>query len=302
MSDIKFQDMTSGSFAFLWPKAGQGYEWVNENTHELDSNLVPQGNTPIETIPPWLLSRGKMLQQYPPLAEKTLHRKFATCRDRASVLKFANRYGLLGLPLPLVPKGSGDIVLGESLGRWLTGSQELGIMLAIWDRVKDKEEGKLGQIIVWPTNDSVELKMKAKFDEKMNQWVLLPFGDGKSAMNETLAQHGKTQVQPELLEHWKPYSVIEPAKYYLCREVNKRLKGHVSPRVLPFLKDKICFFPDTLLSAMWLMLFDEITGVLRLRTCDVCGEWKQVLTKRNTCYCSVRCQMVAHRKRHSKKP
>jgi hypothetical protein len=199
--------------------------------------------------------------------------------------------------------------LGESLGRWFRESEELGIMLAIWDLVKDEQEGKLGQIIdwPWPKGDSVTVKMKAKFNQEAGSWEILPDGGGKSAEDtarygELLAQRGKVPYKAELLDRWQKDDAIEPAKYYLCKEVNKGLKGHVSPQVLPFLKDRICLFPDTLLSAMWLMLFHEVTGGLQLRMCDVCGEWKEYKKKRDTFYCSVRCQMIAYRKRHPKKP
>jgi hypothetical protein len=329
MNTIKFLDMTSGSFAFLWVKAEEGYQLEDENKYKLVSELIPSDSIyerdpakPLHTGPPWLVPKGEMSQRYAPLAISVLHRKFARLFDKDSIREFADRYGLLGNPVPLGPKGGGTWVLGESLEHWYKESHELGILLVIWDMVKKQDAGKLGQIIVWPSGNRVILRIKTVFDKKHKEWQILDWGDGKPASPQSieadhllamrgktnieistylLAMRGKTNSNPELLDRWKTYDVIEPARYFVCREVNQRLKGHISPQVLPFLGSKIYLFPDSLLSAMWLMLFNEITGALNLRRCDNCGEWKQVLKERKTFFCSARCRQAKHRIRLKEK-
>jgi hypothetical protein len=308
MSTIKFSDMTSGSFTFLWEKAVEGYQLEDESKYELVSKLIPsicKSGPAKPDVPPWLVPKGEMLQRYAPLKIRVLHRKFAQLTDESSMRKFADHYGLLGDSVSLAPPGGGTLVYGESLELWHRESSDLGILLAIWDMVWNQDAGKLGQIIVWPSNNTVILQMKARFDGKSKTWTTLKYGDGKPAKDTRvfemrLASRGKAQVNPDLLDRWKMGDSIEPARYYVCMKVNQHLKGHISPQVLPFFENKVYLIPDSLLSAMWLMLFDEITGILKLRRCDNCGEWKPMLKKRKTFYCSARCRQAKYRNRTQK--
>jgi hypothetical protein len=90
---------------------------------------------------------------------------------------------------------------------------------------------------------------------------------------------------------------VEPAKYYVYHKVNEHLEGHVAPKILPFLKDRIYLFPDSLLAALWVMFLMEITGNVRIRQCDVCKEWKEEALTRSSFYCSNTCRQKAYYKR-----
>jgi len=89
--------------------------------------------------------------------------------------------------------------------------------------------------------------------------------------------------------------------------VNEHLEGHVSPVVFPsFLEDKerrgkVYFRPDSLLSAMWLLVLDEITGVLELLRCDNCGKWFKRKGnqggKRESKYCCGNCRKTGNRRK-----
>jgi len=105
-----------------------------------------------------------------------------------------------------------------------------------------------------------------------------------------------------IFNRWKRGEIIEPAKYFVVREVNERLQGHLDLRLLiPDQKDEFpstfYVFPDSLRSALWAMVLMELTNKVRLRQCDVCGNWKEIHLTRNPFYCGDACKQAAYRKR-----
>lgn len=300
---ITIAETTSGSYAFLWTVAEKGYNLLDKSTHKPSSDSIEE----VDGHSPWLVPQDGGGHLYAPLSQqRTLHRKFARLYSEDSIVRFANQYGTLGRDTLLMPCGGGAVVLGESLERWRRESRNLGVLLAIWDMVEKRDERKLGQIIIWRPNDRYEVRVQASYDDAKRKWQISQYkgGDpqpGCSADAVALTLRGI--YHSELLERWQKSrgSVIEPAKYYVCREVNKRLEGHVAPKILPFVNDKIYLFPDSLLSALWVMFLMEITGNIRVRQCDFCGEWKEVIKTRDSCYCNNACRQAAFRKKKREK-
>jgi len=199
-----------------------------------------------------------------------------------------------------MPCGGGVVVPGESLERWRHESRTMGVLLAIWDMIEKRDGGKLGQIIIWRPNDRYEVRVQASYDDAKRKWQISQYKGGDPQFGcsaDVVALTLRGIYHSELLERWQKSrgSVIEPAKYYVCREVNKRLEGHVAPKILPFVNDKIYLFPNSLLSALWVMFLMEITGNIRTRQCDICGEWKEEALTRSSFYCSGACRQKAHR-------
>ena len=251
--------------------------------------------------PPWfkLPGAGSYATRYFPLLKAGLYRKFAGLYDDKSIIEFANRYGLLGKTVFLMPHGGGGVDVGESLERWRYESRTMGTLLAIWDMVQNRDAGKLGQIIIWPRpNNTTLLRLLSKYDESQKRWVATQHkGKGyiPGLITEVLAS---PEINPELLTRWRVGMPIEPAKYYVYHKVNEHLEGHVSPKILPFLKDRIYLFPDSLMAAIWVMFLMEITGNVRIRQCDVCKEWKEEKLTRSSFYCSDTCRQKAYYRRH----
>ena len=308
---IHFAEITYGSYAFRWSVAKEGYSLLDESTHKYIGDKIEV----VDDGPQWLVRQGDMVRQYPPLSKPTLHREFARLNSEESTIRFANKYGLLGnCGVILGPRGRGAVVLGESVARWRQESQNIGMLLAIWDLVAKKYAGKLGQLIKWPLDNMVVLEMQVEYDETLREWRVQPWSPikdepskpGGAAYSETIASD---HIHTEVLSRWRRGHVIEPAKYHVLREVNKRLKGHVSPQVLlPKSKEdspsKVYLFPDSLLTSLWLMFLMEIIGRIRVRQCDFCGNWKEVIRTRNSFYCGNACRQAAFRKknRHKAKP
>lgn len=310
---INLRETTSGPYAFLWAVSIKGYKLLDKSTHKAYANPIGGSIGAVDDCSPWLVCLDNMGRRYPPLAKPTLHRKFARLHSDGSIIGFANKYGLLGAyDVLLAPCGGGETVLGESLERWRTETRNMGCLLAVWDLVQEENVKKLREIIDWPLNDRgvqtydcVRVTMQAVYDDDQKKWQVSHYrGEGLpqpgySAKIEILSLRG-SNIHTELLKRWQVGQWIEPAKYYVCREVNKQLEGHVSPQVLPFLEDKIYLFPDSLLTALWVMFLMEIMGNVRVRQCDFCHEWKEVKTNRDRFYCDNACRQAAFRERKRK--
>jgi len=106
-------------------------------------------------------------------------------------------------------------------------------------------------------------------------------------------------TDPLVLAPWRYGDVLDPAFDFVCIRVNKHLKGHVSPRVLPRRNGMLYLQVDCLLSALWLQLQFEISGIptkakqcgapectaripLSRRLCDQCRSERRKATRRKT--------------------
>lgn len=292
---LKFMQATSVPYAFYWDVADGGHEFLTGDTHK----TVDESG--MDNTSPWFKSpeSGSHVTRYSPLHKAGLHREFASLHDDKSIIEFANRYGLLGKYVMLMRHGDGVLAWGESLERWKYESRTMGTLLAIWDMVQNKDAGRLGQIIIWPRPYNITLlRLLSEYDERQKRWVVNQHKGSRYAPGLVTEVLASPDINPELLERWKVGMPVEPAKYYVYHKINKHLEGHVAPKILPFFKDRIYLFPDSLLSALWVMFLMEIMGNIRIRQCDVCGEWKEVALTRPNFYCSNTCRQKAYYKRH----
>jgi len=293
----KKKSMTFGSYAFLWRVAVDGCIVLDASTHKtvVDVENIKEVSG-IDGSAPWLVSLGNMARQYAPLSKPTLHREFASLYNNESIVKFANRYGLLGqYAIPLMPIGGGTMEFGESIERWKYESREMGILLYIWDLFKGQYTGKLSQLIKWTSGVIIEYKYE--YDDKLKEWQALPAPSNDIISGVAFTSIAGPHQHNELLERWKWGEVMEPARYYVCREINKHLEGHVTPQIFPFLNSRIYLHPDSLLAAMWVMFSLEILGDTKPRRCDICGKWQVQNLERSSFYCSSACRQEAYRRR-----
>ena len=54
---------------------------------------------------------------------------------------------------------------------------------------------------------------------------------------------------------------MEPARYWLLRQINHQLHGHVSPAVTGLREGRLVYQPDCLLSGMYVQLMLEVAGL-----------------------------------------
>jgi hypothetical protein len=329
---ITFKEITSGPYAFIWYVADKGYDLVDETTHRLADETKRQ-----EEPGPWLIPHEKIdgvvnkfrVNNYTPLQKPILHRKFSELYNEKVILDFADKYGLLDQPKTrLIPSVGGGVHIGESVKLWEKEITDMGGLLTIWDLVLKRDAGKLGQFIIW-TEHTVQIDMVADFNDTQNKWeILMPrrsniylrnpkklppakenatwqyFRDNYNSRPRVRFNGiiGSAGINSSYFNRWGRGEVIEPARHFVIREVNERLKGHLDLRLLVPDQEyespsSFYLFPHSLRSALWVMALMELTAKTRLRQCDICGEWKEVQVSRNPFYCGDACKQAAYRKR-----
>lgn len=303
---VPFSDMVEGSYLFRWAVAEEGYEF---NSSLKITPGFPELPKRIDQQPLWLIPRSNSGWIYSPLLNHTLHRDFAKLgNDQNAILQFANKYGLLGTQrVLLAPAAGGKIVGGESLERWQDDIASMGCTLAIWDAVNWQSEEQLKDIINWSdqrvdlgvwwdlNNGRYRLLPGNRYGTLEDFTKSLPTGTLWGKISETLASR-KPENSPNLLDEWKPGDVFAPAYYYVCKEINGRLRLHAHPQVLPLRRSEIYIVPDNLLTSMWLLFMWEISGKNKLLLCPCCGLWAEQRHKRQK-YCSRACRQKEYRGR-----
>lgn len=274
---------------------------------------------------PWLVEKGSLelcqkqhiektrgyawrtvpTRQYKPLSDASLHRRFASLATEnleVEVLRFANRYGLLGrTPWLTTRRGQTPAVVdGESIHRWHTEIDRMGVLLALWDLISQGEYGKLGQIILWRYNPdyvAVSLKWRCqKGQYEISQWDGEHKAVGFGHLVEIVANR---KLSPDFFNEYKRGEIIGPAWYYLGLKLNHFLYG-IRPKLVGFHEREVTYVPRTLLDSLWLLFMLEVNGKIRTGCCKYCGEWFD-LQKSGKTYCNGNCRRLAfyHRQKSS---
>ena len=100
-----------------------------------------------------------------------------------------------------------------------------------------------------------------------------------------------------LSERWNDGDTIEPARYFVHKEVNRCLKSHVAMTVLPLLGSRMRFFTDSLRTALYMHFAFELAGIVgEQRTCGnpKCPNGGVMFPKRrDQRYCNKGCRELA---------
>lgn len=254
---IPFDVMTRGPFAFLWPVPDVGFEWDEDASPALPLELSDAR----ETKGPWLVAvepEGRQ-RQYAPLATKGLHRRLAAVRPQPeAILRFANKYGFLKGDQLLLRPDTTIAINGEHINHWTAAIGELAALVELLDLAQQKQAGRLGQIVTWPRDDQVNIAWQNSWTG--SAWELERPSPGRKGIY-TLHAGGLSNhaIQPDLAKRWGHGNVVEPTKYFVHLRVNKQLRGHVNPAVLPFRQGDIYMFPDSLLSAVYVSFALELS-------------------------------------------
>jgi hypothetical protein len=211
--------------------------------------------------------------------DRTLHRQFASLSDKdmKHKLNFANKYGLLRRHAihNLVfrkPDTGQQVQIGESLLWWQEEIIDLASCLKLWDMISC-EDKEIEDYILWH-RDGITVRL----------------GNGDIQL--------VNRANMNLLDKWKRGDTREPVLYFLSLEMNKRLTNALTPKISASGEQEVYFYPDNLLSAIWLMFLLEVSGSSRLLRCEICGEYFDTNDPRAR-FCSTRCRMRNYRNRKS---
>jgi hypothetical protein len=210
----------------------------------------------------------------------TIHRQFASLVDKDinHILDFANRYGLLRRHAvhDLIfrnPDTGHQVQMGESLLWWQEEIIELDSCLKLWDMILSREKA-ISDILLWHRDG-----------------ITIRFG------NEDVQLVNRANMN--LLDKWDRGDTRGPALYFLSLEMEKRLVNTLTAKISDSGEQEVYFYPDSLLSAIWLMFLLEISGSSRLLRCRICGDFFNTNDPRAQ-FCSTRCRMRNYRKRKPK--
>jgi hypothetical protein len=270
----------------LWHVPVAGFEWRDDVRP-----AAKRGRLVAEDPDPewWLVPLGAEVRRYPVLNQPKLTRDFhrvSIDASRPSILEFARRYGSLSSGTWLIRRGQlagpgptavtmgGDPrSFGESWGHWQKEAIRFRHLYELWQQLVvlqerhhrsgyaiDQARRELERRIVWAAPDAIQFRSEVSVgDQRLPSWSWI--------------------TAPQLSDHEAIISNIPAgdsvaaARFFILREINKRLAGHVDPHLLPFRAGVLRFVPDSLLSAIYLRFAFEVSeGIGRLRECEGCAQ------------------------------
>lgn len=274
-----------------WPVAEEGYTCEQRRNDAAEPLCVTPKAQWTETPPGSLLQCMDTItvgsvRHYDPMKMLGLHRAFASLKETPeSIVRFANKYGLLGIP------ECKQLVIGSDPLRW-----------RVFEPLTDVPQPGVGYTLGWFVRTRImracvklydarpeELSERIRFDRAeysaiMDNWCLLPSSDGPK---------------------------IKRGDYEAAREriLRDQVNGHLTHSVSPVLtKTGIVFLPKSLHAAIWLHFALELAGMKKRDICQQCGRsfWlksptqhnaRERMQRRDSLYCSPACRTAAWRAR-----
>lgn len=297
--EIRFRALREGVFAYAARVPAGDFQWrddleVSPGSHKgpvpeapFLVGPVPDGVEFTEKVGPLFRHKGKAPQ---------LHRAFARLDGSPEqILAFANRYGALregevGLQERTLRRREGslreyDVRLfhGEPLAAWRAEVAAMVQLVDLWNAVLLPDASKLAAAVEWT--------------DSPRRVVIHPQGKGVNRPWSVVA-HEEQPEERELLARWRPGDTREPVRFYVHLQVNRRLRGHVSPAVLPYVEDgsRIAHFPDSLLAALYVLFALELAEEKPVKRCkyERCPYGRTFTpTRSNQDYCSEQCKRNA---------
>lgn len=236
-------------------------------------------------------------------------------------LGFANKYGFLGHRFHVARRPWAFGRWGEALAFWEHHARRARALrhLAGWCKRRDVE--KLASVVFWARDPvRIHVRLGAVLDRleseaKGEPYVPLSVGvtrlvvggreNGFEGRDRPLwfwemgyfpIDERSGLLDPTGQPHWDFGDVAGPAWFYVCEELNESVKGHVNPKLLPFVDEELArvyFVPDCLLSTIYLqMQMTLVRGEVDhdAKQCERDGCTNFFPPARNQRYCSPTCQ------------
>ena len=207
--------------------------------------------------------------------------------SEASIVKFANDYGLLGIAQSIVPRNSKVKVSGEPIAHWIECIKDLNFAVTLQQSINSNDTEKLSKFIKWQsTKDGYVCKVNCRYAKRV-------FLSKKE--NAHLA---------ELVEI---NDLVRPAKLLLADMVNFYVMQFVSTQLTwedeLFSDMAFKMVSKSLIGSIWMQLAYSISEDVQYRRCIECGKWFVVAKgergkKRK--FCSDACKLKDFRRRKGK--
>lgn len=291
---------------FVWHKAKRGYCWKEEaytaSENRIDFKAGPfltgipekRKSTPGETIEKSLARMewstdgapyvGTPLAsfEYRPLENNpTLFFDFAeTEPTREGVLAFANKYGQLAMPFreEYWVLEDGEETFGEcdSLLFWQQEIREMSHLVRLYELWKDKDRKTLRKgVVTWNGNDATI---------KTHRGTSCVFGVPKRDVLLVAQRVIQVRVNDKFDQG------LDGARSYVG--IRPMLKLNEANQFLSYL------VPDSLLSAIWLQLYQAVLGKTNFKRCEICHEPVDVTDKSSNWRYHPRCYNARKQKEY----
>jgi hypothetical protein len=252
--------MVSDVLRFSWEVSADGYDWVHPQQRP--------GREPPEDagweLRDLLFHRRK---RYEPMKEEAgLFSTFADLprNDRGAILKFANRFGLLG-----TFRTAGwdrQPYYRETWTEWAHRIDWMRQAVRLWDMVRNSDGAGLSKFI--------RRREQSESGEAGWYYDSHPGVADTPCHKEPYTRFFRFRIDPVPLPLGQE-SVVAVAGFQVQRWINLHLAD-----VSPYLvydprrgKRELRLFPQNLLVAMWLQFAQAIDGDRQLRACKACGKW-----------------------------
>ena len=237
------------------------------------------------------------------------YRSFAeTQLDQESLLAFANKFGALGLAVPITfnPENARDHeaeLQGESLQEWQRQISVMAELVALWDlyRAGDRE----GLARHFRRGDETQRDVVTFFSHADAEGET-----GRSTLGH-LDTRERVLFDEALLEvhrRTEPGDELFPALVSLKQRLDEQLQK-CEKRAAPFLtwasRDRLAlrFSVCTLASALWLQFADAVANNRSYTRCEVCKRWFELApdtARSHKRFCSDACRVAAYRDRQDR--
>jgi hypothetical protein len=296
-----------------------GYRWSAE--HEL-SPLPPQGRLPaaIRGAPrgPWLVSPApwgpeERVSVYAlSRRRRDLHLEFARLtpgdeeESLSGMLRFANRFGMLGVDDALVyprdaedglPQSNRHLYFAEHLSTWRQAISTFKGLNELIHACKAVDLNFLREHVNW---SSAPLRVGISY-----QWP----GHARPSLTG-VAREGPDGYSQAKLKVWstsrEPERYLEPMLDYLYSRLNEELQLHVAPRLSRESQTRgnqthergvLRVEPKSLLGALYVMAAEQLAGIWPTKACASCGVFFVPRSRRDQLTCGDACRKRLSRAR-----
>lgn len=192
---------------------------------------------------------------------------FSQLHSEDDVLKFADKYGLLGLEHVRRHRNLVDFYwIAERVDMWLDEAETLRNVYEVSEILRTQDERRLKKVVCWEDDGTVLAKFPRRNSERHRELFITRKAGDRSWLKDR--------------RYRDPFA---PAKLFLANEFNGNMAELASPtlrldsmgRIQPYTE------PTCLLSAIWVELEGLITGLRRRLRCEVCRHWLDVTDKRS---------------------
>lgn len=265
---------TDETYQFTWTKAQGGYEVAD---YKGQRTIWPR--------------RGRFITWYP-LESSEWAFSFAGVSDEATICEFASKYGWLGWQKDPQSQSTNRDIDGieEDVRYWLRASAAFRRALELWESLRSGKDSDLRKHVthrplqdLYPHSDLMGSCIEVTAAGVSN-FLYLRDILGKPKMPEST---------------WKLNDLRGPVLHVLTQLVNDELEGSVS--LTMNLELRQCFRPANLRACIWLIFLHVITGVRKIRNCELCGGLLDVTDCRSHKRTHSRCSGTERTRRYRKK-